>query len=61
MLSYAILIDAGFAKRKIGSLQDPATSEKFQCLVEKIKGSPELSGHRLHRVYFYDAEPIDSI
>ena len=61
MLSYAILIDAGFAKRKIGSQRDPATFEKFQSLVEKIKGSSELTGHRLHRVYFYDAEPIDGI
>ncbi len=61
MLSYAILIDAGFAKRKIGSQRDPATSGKFQRLVDKIKDSPHLAGHRLHRVYFYDAEPIDGV
>ncbi|MCM1513328.1 MAG: NYN domain-containing protein [Oxalobacter formigenes] len=57
----AILIDAGFAKRKIGTQRDPATSEKFRRLVEKIKTSPELANYRLHRVYFYDAEPIDRI
>lgn len=61
MHGYAILIDAGFAKRKIGTQRDPATAEKFRHLVEKIKASPELVNHRLHRVYFYDAEPIDKI
>lgn len=57
---YAILIDGGFAKRKLGTSQNPATSESFRQLVDAIKNIPELTGSRLHRVYYYDSVPLES-
>lgn len=57
---YAILIDGGFAKRKLGTSQKPATADSFRELVEAISKSPELVGSRLHRVYYYDSVPLES-
>lgn len=57
---YAILIDGGFAKRKLGTSQNPATSDSFRKLVDAISGAPELLDSRLHRVYYYDSVPLES-
>jgi uncharacterized LabA/DUF88 family protein len=61
MQSYAILIDGGFAKRKLGSAKSPATAEHFQLLVEGLQVSSALQSMRLHRVYYYDAAPLESV
>lgn len=58
MLSYAILIDGGFAKRKIGTAKAPATAEQFRQLVQALCAAPALAGMRLHRAYFYDSLPL---
>ena len=55
---YAILIDAGFIKRKIGSQDSPLTAEKVIEFTEKIKTRVELKDLILHRIYYYDAEPL---
>jgi len=55
---YAILIDAGFIKRKIGSLDTPLTAEKVVEFTERIKARVELKGLILHRIFYYDAEPL---
>lgn len=57
---YAVLIDGGFAKRKLGTAPNPATAETFDELVKRIAGSPELAASRLHRVYYYDSMPLES-
>lgn len=59
MLNYAVLIDGGFAKRKLGSGMKPAVAEDFQRLVGIIQDQPQLHGLRLHRVYYYDSEPYN--
>ena len=58
--SYAILIDAGFLKRKLGSRERPLTAEATRHFIERLTGRPELAGRHLHRVYFYDAPPLTS-
>ena len=55
---YAILIDAGFIKRKIGSIKTPLTAEKVVEFTEKIKARYELKDLILHRIFYYDAEPL---
>lgn len=57
-VKYAILIDAGFAKTKLGSRADPATAIDFERLVTKIKTTPFLADKYLYRVYYYDAPPF---
>lgn len=58
--NYAILIDGGFAKRKLGTSVKPATAGHFGRLIDQICRCPELEGCRLHRVYYYDSVPLES-
>ncbi len=60
MLNYAILIDGGFAKRKIGTAKAPATAAQFGELVQKLCACEALAGMRLHRVYYYDSVPLET-
>lgn len=59
MQNYAILVDAGFAKRKLGNSKTPADISHFNNLFEKIKSSELLKNQRLHRIYYYDSNPLE--
>lgn len=59
MLNYAILIDGGFAKRKLNGKQ-PANAEHFQQLIHALAATTPLDSMRLHRVYYYDSMPLES-
>ena len=56
---FAILLDAGFLKRKIGSINNPMIAEQVVEFTEKIKNRKELAEYTLHRIYYYDAEPLE--
>ena len=58
MRKFAILIDGGFAKVRLGSRENPVSSADFKRLVERICKHPFLIDKYLHRVYFYDAPPF---
>jgi hypothetical protein len=58
MHKYAILIDGGFATRKIGSNINHATAADFEVLIATICKHHLLDGLRLHRIYYYDSEPL---
>ena len=58
-LSYAILIDAGFLKVKLGKSKQPADANCIREFVDRLVNHDELSSMRLHRVYFYDASPLE--
>ncbi|GAO73521.1 MULTISPECIES: NYN domain-containing protein [unclassified Comamonas] len=60
-MKYAILIDGGFVKRKLGSSQKPATAAEITNLVAHIRGHECLAGHELHRVYYYDSKPLEDV
>lgn len=60
MLSYAILIDAGFLKRKLGSQESPLTGSVVEGFIDQLRESDCLSQHHLHRIYFYDAPPLET-
>lgn len=57
---YAILIDAGFLKRKIGSQEEPLKLHQVTDFTSKIKSRVELADKDLHRIYYYDAEPLNT-
>lgn len=59
MLKYAVLIDAGFVKRKIGTAKVPASSASYENFLDDLKKSTCLQGMLLHRIYIYDANPLD--
>lgn len=61
MLTYSIMLDGGFVKRKTGTARRPATPNDIVNLTTAIRGHALLAAHRLHRVYFYDAAPSAEI
>jgi uncharacterized LabA/DUF88 family protein len=56
-MRFAILIDAGFAKTKLGSRENPASASDFITLVDEIKEHAFLKDKYLYRIYFYDSPP----
>ncbi len=57
-LSYALLLDGGFVRHKLGSVKGPADAAAISSFVTQISKFPCISGMRLHRGYFYDARPL---
>jgi uncharacterized LabA/DUF88 family protein len=60
MLNYAILIDGGFAKRRLGTAKEPAVAADFAGLIGRLQAVQPLADMRLHRVYYYDSVPLES-
>jgi hypothetical protein len=60
-MKYAVLIDGGFIRRKLGNQEHPLTFEGVTDFLEELKGHEALSGCALHRIYWYDAPPLDRI
>lgn len=54
---FALLLDAGFVKRKLKP-SGPVTADRFQQLVDAVRRHEALKDQLLHRVYFYDAAPL---
>ena len=59
-MKYAILIDAGFLKRKLGSQTEPLDANGVCKFLNALRAHEALAGMSLHRVYWYDAPPLDS-
>ena len=58
MMKFAILIDGGFVKAKLGSARKPVSAQDIQGLVDKICVHPLVESGYLYRVYYYDAPPF---
>ena len=61
MLKSAVLIDAGFLKRKLGTRDNPLTAKAVNQFIERLSDHESLSELTLHRIYFYDAPPLDTV
>jgi hypothetical protein len=59
-MKYAILIDAGFLKRKLGSQTEPLDVTGVRAFLDALRAHEALADMSLHRVYWYDAPPLDS-
>jgi NYN domain-containing protein len=57
-MKYAVLIDGGFVKRKLGSRIAPVTVSDVTRFLERLKAHPTLESLQLHRIYWYDALPL---
>jgi len=57
---YAILIDAGFLKRKLSSQEHLLSFNRVVQFTNTLRNRPELAGANLHRIYYYDAEPLQA-
>jgi hypothetical protein len=58
MLRYAVLIDAGFLKRKLGSREHPVDVRDVEDFVRALRAHDELIQKALYRIYYYDAPPL---
>ena len=58
MKTFAILIDAGFVRAKLGSAKKPVSAQSIQRLVSAICSHEQLQSMDLYRVYYYDAPPF---
>lgn len=56
-LSYAILLDGGFLRVKLGRLRARVDAAAISSFAGWVSALPCLSGMRLHRIYFYDSKP----
>lgn len=61
MSCYAVLVDGGFVKRRLGSEQQPLTAQILQEFLTALGAHEALARHSLHRVYFYDAAPLNEV
>ena len=59
-MKYAILIDAGFLKRKLGSHSEPLDIGGVHAFLAVLRAQEVLADMRLHRVHWYDAPPLES-
>lgn len=59
-MKYAVLIDGGFVRRRLGAPGKPATANHFRSMVQAIRADANLAGHELHRIYYYDAKPLET-
>lgn len=59
MPTYAVLIDGGFVRRKLGTSKRHANADDIKNLVDRIALQPALAEMRLHRIYYYDSTPLD--
>jgi uncharacterized LabA/DUF88 family protein len=53
-------MDGGFIRRKLGSQARPMTATEVSRFLDRLKAHPTLDGLSLHRLYWYDAQPLES-
>lgn len=58
--TYAVLVDGGFVKRKLGTSKQPAGIDEMRKLLHSIREHECVRGMRLHRIYFYDSKPLET-
>jgi hypothetical protein len=57
-VKYAVLIDGGFIKRKLGSKNEPMTVSHVAVFLDRLRSHRALTGKVLHRIYWYDSPPL---
>ena len=60
MSCYAVLVDGGFIRRKLGTAAHPMTAAALNAFLTALGSHAALADHKLHRVYFYDASPLEA-
>ena len=60
-VTYAILLDGGFIRRKLGTRSKAADAAGIISFVTSVQRLSCVADMRLHRVYLYDAKPIEDV
>lgn len=56
-----MLLDGGFLRRKLGTATKPVDAQSIAAFAQNVQRMPCLGGMRLHRIYYYDAKPIEGV
>jgi uncharacterized LabA/DUF88 family protein len=56
-----MLLDGGFLRHKLGTSRAPAGAAEICNFTDQLAALPCLAGMRLHRIYFYDARPLETV
>jgi len=59
-ITYAMLLDGGFLRRKLGTPKTPVDAAGISKFTTQVSALPCLNGMRLHRIYFYDSRPLET-
>lgn len=54
-----ILLDGGYVKKRLRSRKGPPTADDVVAYCRSLATRPELDGHEIFRMYFYDAPPFE--
>ena len=57
-LAYALLLDGGFLRYKLGRSRRPVDSAAIRAFTVQVSSLSCLRDARLHRIYFYDSKPL---
>ena len=60
-VSFAILLDGGFIRRKLGTSKLPVDAAGISAFTTRVSALPCVADLRLHRIYFYDARPLEGV
>jgi uncharacterized LabA/DUF88 family protein len=60
-VSFSILLDGGFLRRKLGTAKQPVDAAGISAFTTRVIALPCVAALRLHRIYFYDARPIEDV
>lgn len=58
-MSYAMLLDGGFIRRKLGTKKAPVGAADISAFASDVQKLQCLDQMRLHRIYYYDAKPLE--
>jgi uncharacterized LabA/DUF88 family protein len=61
VISYAVLLDGGFLRHKLGARKAAVDAAGISAFTDQIAALSCLAGMRLHRIYFYDAKPLEAV
>jgi hypothetical protein len=59
--SYAMLLDGGFLRRMLGSPDSPVSASRIAEFARSVQALPCLADLRLHRIFYYDARPLEGV
>ncbi|MFO1378118.1 MAG: NYN domain-containing protein [Steroidobacteraceae bacterium] len=60
-IPYAVLLDGGFIRRKLGTARQPVDAAGIAQFAASICSLACVEGMRFHRIYLYDAKPLEGI
>ena len=59
--NFAVLLDGGFLRHKLSTRHASLDAEGICSFASQVLAMPCVTGMNLHRIYFYDARPLEEV